>query len=119
MFILCDYSGAYILVKGTVLVEKETAAAPNNANKKVIFKIYVSFISCISKINNTQVDDAQYIGVVIPMYNSIEFSDNYSKTSEILRQYCRNEPAINPADGKIAGFTEDNATTDSSKIKEK
>ena len=77
------------------------------------------FISCISKINNTQVDDAQYIGVVIPMYNSIEFSDNYSKTSEILRQYCRNEPAINPADGKIAGFTEDNATTDSSKIKEK
>ena len=38
MFILCDYSGAYILVKGTVLVEKETAAAPNNANKKVILK---------------------------------------------------------------------------------
>ena len=73
----CDYSDAYILVTGTITVAKETNAAPNNADKKVIFKNCVSFISCINKINNTQVDDAQYMDVVMPMYNLIEYSDNY------------------------------------------
>ena len=53
------------------------------------------------------------------MYNLIEYSDNYSKTSGILQQYCRDEPAINPDDSKIAHFTEANAITDSFKIKEK
>ena len=48
---LYDYSDAYILVKGTITVAQETAAAPNNANKKVIFKNYAPFTSCIS---NTQ-----------------------------------------------------------------
>ena len=43
---LCDYSNAYILVKGTIIVAPATAAAPNNANKKVIFKNCVSFNNC-------------------------------------------------------------------------
>ena len=54
---LCDYSDAYILVKGTITVAQETAAAPNNANKKVVFKNCVPFTNCISRINNAQTDD--------------------------------------------------------------
>ena len=70
---LCGYSNAYILVKGTITVANiaAAAAAANNANKKVIFKNCVPFPSCISRINNTQVDEAQYIDVVMPIYNLI------------------------------------------------
>ena len=56
---LCDYSDANILVKRTITVAQETAAAPNNDNKKVIFENHVPYTGCISRINNTQVDDAQ------------------------------------------------------------
>ena len=52
------------------------------------------------------------------MYKLIEYSDNYSKTSGILWQYCRDEPAVDD-NGAIADFTEANAITDSFKIKEK
>ena len=52
------------------------------------------------------------------MYNLLESSDNVSKTSEILWQYCRNEPAINAAGDEITHFTANNTTTDSFKIKE-
>ena len=66
---LCDYSDAYIYVKGTITIRNtETAAAPNNRNKKVIFENCVSFINCISGKNNTQVDDAHDIDVIMPMY---------------------------------------------------
>ena len=54
------------------------------ANKEVIFKNCGLFTNYISRINNTQVDDAHGINVIISMYNSIEYSDSYSKTSEIL-----------------------------------
>ena len=80
---LCDYGDAYILVKGNITVNDTAAdgAAANNNNKKVIFKNCAPFTSCISKINNTQINNAEYIDIVIPMYNLIEHSDNYSKTS--------------------------------------
>ena len=84
--ILCDYSDAYILVKGTITVPN-TAAGDADANivgKKVIFKNCAPFINCISEINNTQVDNAKDIDIVMPMYNLIEYSDNYSKTSEVF-----------------------------------
>ena len=82
---LCDYSDAYILVKGTITVNNTgTAAAPNNRNKKVIFKNCAPFTNCISEINNTQVDNAKDIDIVMLMYNLIEYSDNYSKTSGSL-----------------------------------
>ena len=55
----------------------------------------------------------------MPVYNLIEYSDNYSKTSGILWQYCKDEPAINATDGNIVNFNANNATTDSFKIKEK
>ena len=62
---------------------------------------------CITAINNTQVDDAQKIDVVMPMYNLIEYSDAYSKTLGSLWQYYRDEPAVNN-NGKIIDFTVDN-----------
>ena len=86
---LCDYSDAYILVKRTIIIAKITDAAPNNDNKKVIFKNCVPFTNYIGRINNTQVDNAQYIDVVMPMYNLIECRDNYLKTSGILWHYYR------------------------------
>ena len=73
---LCDYADAYILIKGNISVNNNAAGA-NNTNKKVIFKNCASFTNCISKINNTQIDHAEYIDIVMPMYNLIEYSDNY------------------------------------------
>ena len=83
---LCDYSNAYILVKGNISVNNNVGASAvaNNTNKKVIFKNCATFPNCISKINNTQVDNAEYIDIVMPMYNLIEYSDNHSKTSGSL-----------------------------------
>ena len=68
---LCDYSDAYILVKGNIAVNNTVvgAAAANNTNKNVIFKNCAPFTNCISKINNTQIDNAEYIDIVMPMYN--------------------------------------------------
>ena len=103
---LYDYSDAYILVKGTITVLNTAAAgqAANNANKKVTFKNCVPFATCISRINNTHIDHAQYIDVVMPMYKLIEYSDNYLKTPGILWQYCRDVLAVND-DGAITDFT--------------
>ena len=67
------------------------------------------FNSCINRINNTQINAAQYIDAATPMYNLIEYSDNYSKTSGILWQYCRDEPAIND-NCEIVDFNENNVT---------
>ena len=77
--------------------------------KKVIFKNCAPFTDCISKINNTQVDNAKDIDIVMPMYNLIEYSDNYSKTSGSLWQYCKEIPAVNN-DGDIVDFNGANAT---------
>ena len=83
---LCDYSDAYILVKGNISVNNTAGANAdaNNTNKKVIFKYCAPFTDSISKINNTQVDNAKDIDTVMPMYDLIEYSNNYSKISESL-----------------------------------
>ena len=85
---LCDYADAYILVKGTITI---TGAGNNDATKQanergkgVTFKNCARFTKCISRINNTNIDNAQYIDIVMPMYNLIEYSDNYPKTSGSL-----------------------------------
>ena len=108
---LCDYSDAYILVKENITFNNTAAdgAAANNTNKKVIFKNCAPFTRCISKINNTEIDNAQYIDIVMPMYSLIEYSDNYSKTSGSLWQYCKEIPAVNN-DGDIVDFNGANAT---------
>ena len=102
---LCGNGDAYILVKGNITVNNTAAdgAAANNTNKKVIFKNCAPFTNCISKINNTQIDNAEYIDIVMPMYNLIEFSDNYSKTSGSLWKYYKEIPTINN-DGAIVDF---------------
>ena len=66
---LCDYSDVYILVKGNISVNNTAAAGvdANNTNKNVIFKNCAPFTSCISEINNEQIDDAEYIDIVMPM----------------------------------------------------
>ena len=93
---LCDYSDAYIHVKGTITVvgAGATVEASNTErnDKQAIFKSWTSFTDCISKINNTQVDNVEDLDVVIPMYNLIKYSDNYSKTSRSLYQFWRDEP---------------------------
>ena len=108
---LCDYSDAYILVKGTITVPNtaDADADANNANKKVIFKKCAPFINCISEINNTQIDNAKDLDIVMPMYNLIEYSDNYSKTSGSFWQYCKDIPAVGN-NGAIIDFAENNLT---------
>ena len=83
---LCDSIDVYILVKGTITVGDTSAAdaAAKNTNKKVIFKSYTPFTNCISKINNTQVENAMKFDIVIPIYDLIGYTDNYSKTSGSL-----------------------------------
>ena len=82
---LCDYSDAYIYVRGTITVPNTgIAATTNNRNKNVIFKNCAPFTNCISEINNTQVDE-----VVMPIYNLIEYIDAYLKASGSKWQYCR------------------------------
>ena len=84
---LCDYIDAYIVVKGTISVNNTAAA--NSTNKKVIFKNCAPFTNCISEINNTQIDNAKDIDIAMPMYNLIEYCDNYAKTTGSLWQYCK------------------------------
>ena len=98
---LCDQGDAYILAKGNITVNNTAAAAgadEDNTNKQVIFKNCAPFTNCISKINNTQIDNAEYIDIVMAMYNLIEYSDNYSKTSESLWKYFKEIPAVNDDD---------------------
>ena len=93
---LCDYSDAYILVSGTITItgggEDDAAKQANERNKRVIFTYCLSFTDFISNINNTQIDDAKDIDVVMPIYNLIEYSDNKSKPSGSLWQYYRDDP---------------------------
>ena len=108
---LSDYSDAYILVKGNITVNNTLAADSdaNNTNKKVIFKRCAPFTNFISEIINTEVDNAKDINIVMPVYNSIEYSDDYSKTSASLWQYCKDIPALND-NGNIVDFNGANAT---------
>ena len=78
---LCDYSDAYIIVEGTI-----TVARPNNNtyDKKLAFKNNPPFISCISKINNALIDNAEDLDIALPMYNLIECSKSISRASGSL-----------------------------------
>ena len=77
--------------------------------KKVIFKDCAPFTICISEINNTQVDNAKGIDSVMPLYNLIEYSHNYSKTSGSLWQSCKDIPAVDN-NNATADFTNNNLT---------
>ena len=108
---LCGYSDAYILVKGNITFNNTAAgdADANNTNQKILFKNCSRFTNCISKIKNTQVDNAKDIDIVMPMYNLIEYSGIYSKISGSLWQYCKYLPAVNN-NGNIVELNGANAT---------
>ena len=98
--LLCDYSEAYILVTWNITVTRTIpAAAGGNPQRKqplaaatqVIFKNCAPFKDCRTEINDTFVDYADFINITMPMYNLIEYSDNYSDTSGTLWQFARNE----------------------------
>ena len=97
---LCDFSDAYIVVKGDI-----TVTNPNNAkrNKAVAFKNNAPFINCISKINGIKIDNAEDLDVVIPMYNLLEYSKNHRKTTGSLWNYYRDEPS-NPLSSNSESF---------------
>ena len=101
---LCDYSDAYILVKGTITITGTGADAAarqaDERDKGVACKNCAPFTDCISEVNNTQVDNAKDIDIVMPMYNLIEYSDNYAKTTGSLWQYFRDEPNDNIEDSE-------------------
>ena len=82
---LCDYSDAYILVTGNITV------TGGDANTKVAFKNCAPFKECRTEINETFVDETEHINVAMPMYNLIEYSDNYSDTTDSLWQFKRDE----------------------------
>ena len=104
---LCDYADAYIFPTGDV------TATGGDANTRVVFKNCAPFMKCIPHINNEHVGNANNLGIIMPMYNLIEYSDNYSDTSGSLWQFKRVEQNMN--NGNPANFT----TADSTSFKYK
>ena len=119
---LCYFSDAHIVLKGDITVTEKTftvddieapnntvakANASNTANdngfgeKKLIFKNNAPFINCISKTNVIKIDNAEYLDVVMPMYNLLEYSKNYIKTAGSLWNYYRDKPSSSIDDDNI------------------
>ena len=94
---LCDYAYAYVLVKRTLTItgagDDDAAKQSDERNKGVIFKNCAPFTKCISRINGTEIDNAQDIDIVMPMHNLNKYSDNFSKTSGSLWQYYQDDPS--------------------------
>ena len=100
---LCDYSDAYILVKGTITV---TAPGVNNnannirykRNRPLILKNNAPFVSCMTRINGELIEDADDLDIVMSMYNLLEYSKNYRKTIGLLYNYYRDDADDNKFD---------------------
>ena len=110
---LCDFSDAYIVVKGTITLTKKAFTAddieaPNNTvananatntlndnafgEKNLVFKNNAPFINCVSKINGIKIDNAEDLDVVMSMYNLLEYSKNFRKTTDSLWTYYKDKP---------------------------
>ena len=99
---LCDYSDAYILVTGNI--------TSGGNNTKAAFKNCTPFRNCRTEINETIADEAGHIDIAMPMYNLIEYSDNYSDTSGSLWHFNRDEqPKEN--NGELSDLSEDNSSS--------
>ena len=119
---LYDFSDAYIVVKGNITVTIKTFTAddtdaPNNTaanvnatntannnafgDKKLVFKNNAPFMNCISKINGVKIDKAEDLDVAMPMYNLLEYSKNYRKTTGSLWNYYRDQPNNTIGDNNI------------------
>ena len=99
---LCDYAEAYILIDGTI------RAAAADANTTLALKNCAPFTKCNLEINDEHVDTAENLDITMPMYNLIEYSDNYQDSSAALYQYKRDEP---PEDDAVADLTADNSSS--------
>ena len=91
---LCDYSDAYILVKGTITVNGVVNGVENKMlrrNRPLILKINAPFVSCMTKINNEFIEDADDLDIVMPMYNLLEYRKNYRKTIGSLFNYYKDK----------------------------
>ena len=99
---LCDYAEAYILIDGTIRAEAA------DANTKLALKNCPPFTKCNLEINDEHVDTAENLDITMPMYNVIEYSDNYQDSSATLYQYKRDEP---PEDDAVADLTADNSSS--------
>ena len=105
---LCDYVEAYILVDGTI-------RATNTVNAtRLALKNCAPFTKCSLEINDEHVNTAENLDIVMPMYNLIEYSDNYQDSSATLYQYKRDEPSEDEA---VADLTADNADSLKYKVK--
>ena len=96
---LCAYADACILVKGTIAImgagDNIAVKQLDEKNKGIMFKTFAPFTKYVSEINGAEIDNAQDVDIVMPMYNLIEYSDNYSKTSGSLWQYYKYDPNDN------------------------
>ena len=105
---LCYYEDVCILVEGKITIVRRGAnnaeIAADRNNKEVVFESCALFIKCMSKINNTEVDNAEDLDIVMPMYNLLEYSENYAKASASLCQNYRDEPDDNKIDSKLFKF---------------
>ena len=104
---LCDYAEAYILVDGTI------RAGNAGANTRLALKNCAPFTKCNLEINDEHVDTSENLDIVMPMYNLIEYSDNYQDSSATLYQYKRDEP---PEADAVADLTADNSSSFKYKI---
>ena len=86
---LSNFSDAHIVVNGNINVREPDDA---KKNKVVEFKDNAPFINCISKINGVKMDNAEDLDVLMPLYNLLEYSKNYEKTTGSLWNYYRGEP---------------------------
>ena len=95
---LCDFSDAYVVVKRSITLAKtDRRRFIDIRNRFLAFKNNAPFTNCISKINNVLIDNAEDLDVVMPMYNLLECSKNYRKTTGSLWNYYRDEPNNPPA----------------------
>ena len=99
---LCDYAEAYMLVDGTIRATNAVNAT------RLALKNCAPFTKCNLEINDEHVDTAENLDIVMPMYNLIEYSDNFQGSSETLYQYKRDEP---PEDDAVADLTADNSSS--------
>ena len=104
---LYDYAEAYILVDGTI------RGTGGNNNTRLALKNCAPFTKCNLEINDEHVDTAENLDIVMPMYNLIEYSDNYQDSSATLYQYKRDDP---PEANNIGDLTAKNSSTFKYKI---
>ena len=106
---LCDYADAYILVNGIITVAGNQPS--DRQNRPLILKNNAPFVSCITRINNELIEDADDLDIVMPMHNLLEYSKNYRKTIGSLYNYYRDE--LND-DANLNNFANNNVVSSNS-----